>query len=83
MSIIVHCHFFNNRVRWKGRERNNLGNAVYEKDLQLKYLKERLNMLLHMLDSLDPESTDVDDIDRLLEVIDSLEVKYEQFKKTW
>lgn len=40
-------------------------------------------MLLHMLDSLDPESTDVDDIDRLLEVIDSLEMKYEQFKKTW
>ncbi|ANB60078.1 SE1561 family protein [Anoxybacteroides amylolyticum] len=60
-----------------------MGNAVHEKDLQLKYLKERLNMLLHMLDSLDPESADVEDIDRLIEVIDSLEMKYEQFKKTW
>ncbi|WP_027410725.1 SE1561 family protein [Anoxybacteroides tepidamans] len=60
-----------------------MGNAVQDKDLQLKYLKERLNMFLHMIDSLDPESTELEDIDRLIEVIDSLELKYEQFKKDW
>ncbi len=60
-----------------------VGNAVQDKDLQLKYLKERLNMFLHMIDSLDPESTELEDIDRLIEVIDSLELKYEQFKKDW
>ncbi|MED5053158.1 SE1561 family protein [Anoxybacillus rupiensis] len=60
-----------------------MGNAVYEKEKQLKYLEERFNMLLHMLDSLDPEATDLEDIDRLIAVIDSLEMKYEQFKKSW
>jgi hypothetical protein len=68
----------------KGRkERNVVGNAVYEKERQLKYLEERFNMLLHMLDSLDPEAADLEDIDRLIAVIDSLEMKYEQFKKSW
>nr|WP_221212072.1 SE1561 family protein [Anoxybacillus rupiensis] len=68
----------------KGRkERNVVGNAVYEKEKQLKYLEERFNMLLHMLDSLDPEAADLEDIDRLIAVIDSLEMKYEQFKKSW
>jgi ribosome biogenesis GTPase A len=60
-----------------------MGNAVYEKDLQLKYLKDRLNMLLHVIDSLDPESTDLEDIERLIEIVHALELKYEQFKKNW
>jgi hypothetical protein len=60
-----------------------LGNAVYEKDLQLKYLKDRLNMFLQVIDSIDPKSADLSDIERLIQMIDDLEVKYEQFKKNW
>jgi hypothetical protein len=60
-----------------------LGNAVYEKDLQLKYLKDRLNMFLQVIDSIDPESADLSDIERLIQMINDLEVKYEQFKKNW
>ncbi|MFS0862570.1 SE1561 family protein [Fredinandcohnia sp. 179-A 10B2 NHS] len=55
-------------------------NAVHDKDSQLKYLKDRLNMFLETIDSLDPESTDVDDIDRLISMLDDIEGKYDQFK---
>jgi ribosome biogenesis GTPase A len=57
-----------------------MGNAVHDKDSQLTYLKERLNMFLDVLDSIDPESTNLDDIDRLIKMMDDLEFKLEQFK---
>jgi len=60
-----------------------LGNAVKDKDLQISYLKNRLNMFLEVIDSLDPESTDLEDIDRLIGMLDDLEGKYERFKKDW
>lgn len=63
--------------------RDKMGNAVQDKDSQLSYLKSRLNMFLEVLDSMEPESTDVEDIDRLLKMLDELEFKHEQFKKDW
>ncbi len=58
-----------------------LGNAVHDKDPQVLYLKKRLNMFLEVLESIDPEDADLEDIDRLIEMIDDLELKCEQFKK--
>ncbi|MCH1624237.1 SE1561 family protein [Fredinandcohnia quinoae] len=60
-----------------------MGNAIHDKDQQIKYLKDRLNMFIEVIDTMDPESTDVEDIDRLLNMLDDLEVKYDQFKKDW
>ncbi|WP_010677792.1 SE1561 family protein [Bacillus timonensis] len=60
-----------------------MGNAIHDKDLQITYLKNRLNMFLEVIDSLDPESTDLEDIDRLIGMLDDLEGKYEIFKKDW
>ncbi|MBS0045965.1 SE1561 family protein [Bacillus velezensis] len=60
-----------------------MGNAVNSKDQQLDYLKNRLDMFMNVIDSLDPESTDVEDIDRLIGILDDLEAKYERFKKDW
>jgi hypothetical protein len=57
-----------------------MGNAVHDKDSQLTYLKERLNMFLDVLDSIDPEATNLEDIDRLIKMMDDLEIKLEQFK---
>jgi ribosome biogenesis GTPase A len=57
-----------------------LGNAIHDKDSQLDYLKDRLNMFLEVIDSLDPESTELDDIDRLIQMLDDLEFKNDQFK---
>nr|WP_309100358.1 SE1561 family protein [Fredinandcohnia onubensis] len=60
-----------------------MGNAVHDKDLQITYLKNRLNMFIEVIDSLDPESTELEDIDRLIGMLDDLEGKYERFKKDW
>ncbi|MGD6776828.1 MULTISPECIES: SE1561 family protein [Bacillaceae] len=60
-----------------------MGKATENKDSQVDYLKNRLNMFLEVVDSLDPESTDVEDIDRLIQMLDDLEGKYNQFKKDW
>lgn len=60
-----------------------MGNAIHDKDKQIKYLKDRLNMFIEVVDTMDPESTDIDDIDRLINMLDDLEVKYDQFKKDW
>ncbi len=60
-----------------------MGNAIQDKDSQITYLKNRLNMFLEVIDSMDPESTDLEDIDRLIGMIDDLEGKYERFKKDW
>ena len=65
------------------RRDTSLCNAVHDKDLQLKYLKTRLNLFMNVIDSLDPESIEVDDIDRLIKMLDELKLKREQFKKEW
>jgi len=40
-------------------------------------------MFIEVIDSLDPESTELEDIDRLIGMLDDLEGKYERFKKDW
>ncbi|CUB23945.1 hypothetical protein BN2127_JRS7_02184 [Bacillus subtilis] len=60
-----------------------MGKAVNNKDQQIDYLKNRLDMFMNVIDSLDPEATDVEDIDRLISMLDDLEAKYERFKKDW
>lgn len=40
-------------------------------------------MFMNVIDSMDPESTDLEDIDRLINMLDELETKQEQFKKDW
>lgn len=49
-------------------------NTTQKKDQQIQYLKDRLQTFLDCIDELDPESTDVDDIDRLIQIIDEMEV---------
>ncbi|MER3127034.1 SE1561 family protein [Bacillus pumilus] len=60
-----------------------MGKAADNKEQQVDYLKNRLDMFMNVIDSLDPESTDVEDIDRLIQMIDDLEAKYERFKTDW
>jgi ribosome biogenesis GTPase A len=56
-----------------------LGSPIQDKNSQVSFLKERLNMFLEVLDAIDPEDTDIDDIDRLIEMIDDLESKCREF----
>ncbi|KZZ83980.1 MULTISPECIES: SE1561 family protein [Bacillaceae] len=60
-----------------------MGNAAKDKDSQIDYLKNRLNMFMEVIDSMDPESTDLEDVDRLIQMLDDLEGKFDRFKKDW
>jgi hypothetical protein len=58
-----------------------MGKAVTDQNSQLSYLKNRLEMFLDVIDHLDPEHAELDDIDRLIQMLDDMEMKVEQFKK--
>lgn len=57
-----------------------LGSPLAEKNDQIDFLKKRLNMFLDLLDAIEPETTSVEDIDRLLSIIDELEAKCREFQ---
>lgn len=57
-----------------------MSKPITDKETQLVYLKERLQIFVEVLDSIDPETTSVEDIDRLISIIDDVEEKMEQFK---
>ncbi|MBK3495797.1 hypothetical protein JFL43_13210 [Viridibacillus sp. YIM B01967] len=56
-----------------------MGKSITDKDQQVTYLKERLQIFLEVLDAIDPETTELEDIDRLIQMMDDLEDKMDQF----
>jgi hypothetical protein len=56
-----------------------LGSPTHDKNSQVSFLKQRLNMFLDVLEEIDPEDTDLDDIDNLISMIDELENKCKEF----
>ncbi|WP_110926413.1 SE1561 family protein [Bacillus massiliglaciei] len=58
-----------------------MGKSIQNKDDQLTYLKDRLTLFMEVIDRIEPETAELEDIDRLIEMIDDIEVKVEQFKK--
>ncbi|MGE7622375.1 SE1561 family protein [Viridibacillus sp. NPDC096237] len=56
-----------------------MGKSITDKDQQVTYLKERLQIFLEVLDAIDPETTELEDIDRLIQMMDDLEEKMDQF----
>lgn len=56
-----------------------MGSKIQDKDTQVEFLKQRLNMFLDVLDAIDPEDADLEDIDRLISYIDELESKCREF----
>ncbi|WP_010308436.1 SE1561 family protein [Kurthia senegalensis] len=53
---------------------------ITDKDQQVTYLKNRLQIFVEVLDTIDPETTELEDIDRLISMVDDLEEKMDQFK---
>ncbi|MBG9449575.1 MAG: SE1561 family protein [Bacillota bacterium] len=56
-----------------------MGSPIQDKNSQVTFLKQRLNMFLDVLDAIEPEDTEIEDIDRLIEMIDDLESKCREF----
>ncbi len=57
-----------------------MSKPITNKEQQVTYLKERLEIFLDVLDAIDPETTELEDIDRLIQMMDDLEFKMEQFQ---
>lgn len=57
-----------------------MGSPTLDKNTQVDFLKQRLNMFLETLDTINPEDTDLEDIDRLIAMIDEIDVKVQEFK---
>ncbi|MBX9975531.1 SE1561 family protein [Cytobacillus firmus] len=56
-----------------------MGSPIQDKNSQVTFLKQRLNMFLDVLEAIEPEDTELEDIDRLIEMIDDLESKCREF----
>lgn len=73
-----------NKIRYHKVEslkgENVLGSSITNKNEQVTFLKTKLNMFLDVLDAIDPEEAELEDIDRLIEMIDDIESKVKEFK---
>lgn len=57
-----------------------MGKSITNKEQQVTYMKQRLNMFLEVLDTIEPENTELEDIDRLIAMVDDLDDKMKQFQ---
>jgi len=57
-----------------------VGKSITDKEQQVTYMKQRLNMFLEVLDAIEPETAELEDIDRLIAMVDELDGKMQQFK---
>ncbi|WP_102347770.1 SE1561 family protein [Bacillus sp. Marseille-P3661] len=60
-----------------------MAKSIHDKKSHIDYLTNRLNLLLSVLETIDPEEADVEDIDRLLQMLDDLQDKINQFRVDW
>lgn len=54
-----------------------------EKEEKRLVLNQRIEQLVSMLDSLDPEKTGVEEIDNIISMLDELEEKCRQYRREW
>jgi hypothetical protein len=57
-----------------------LGNPINDKGTQVVFLKQRLDMFSELLDAIDPEEADLEDIDRMIQIVEEMDAKCREFK---
>jgi hypothetical protein len=60
---------------------SSLSSPILDKNMQVNFLKQRLSMFLDTLDAINPEDADLEDIDRLIAMVDELESKCRELKQ--
>ncbi|WP_332691509.1 SE1561 family protein [Halalkalibacter lacteus] len=60
-----------------------MGGAIHDRKEQMNYLHNRLDMVMNVLESINPEEAGVEEIDRLLAMLDDIETKCKQFRYDW
>jgi hypothetical protein len=57
-----------------------LGKSIYNQKEQLNFLYGKMELLMTMLDSIEPEAAGVAEIDRIIEMLDDIENKCKKFR---
>ncbi|MYL49584.1 hypothetical protein GLV98_08800 [Halobacillus litoralis] len=60
-----------------------MGKAAQHPSQQFHYIKNRIQMLNQVVSSMDAENVDIQDFNRVLDMIEQLQVKMARFKKDW
>ena len=57
-----------------------LGNSINDKNTQVVFLKQRLDMFAELLEAIDPVEADLEDIDRMIQIVEEMDAKCREFK---
>ncbi|KIY21069.1 MULTISPECIES: SE1561 family protein [Mesobacillus] len=57
-----------------------MGSPITDKNKQVVFLKKRLDMFAELLEAIDPEETDLEDIDRMIQIVEEMDAKCREFK---
>lgn len=57
-----------------------MGKSIDDKNTQVVFLKQRLDMFADLLDAIDPEEADLEDIDRMIQIVEEMDAKCREFK---
>lgn len=57
-----------------------MGKSIHEPKEQLNFLYARMELVMVMLDSIDPEDAGVEEIDRIIDMLDEIENKCKKFR---
>ena len=57
-----------------------MGNSINDKNTQVVFLKQRLDMFAELLEAIDPVEADLEDIDRMIQIVEEMDAKCREFK---
>jgi septum formation inhibitor-activating ATPase MinD len=60
-----------------------MGNEVKNHDSHMVSIKAEIDLVLKVLDTIDPETAGVEEIDRIIGMLDELEAKCRQVRENW
>lgn len=60
-----------------------MGKAAKHPSEQFHYIKNRIHMLNQVVSTMNAEDVEMDDFNRVLDMIQQLQMKMERFKKDW
>lgn len=60
-----------------------MGKGVHDKKSQWHYIDNRVHLLSHAVKSIDVETADTEDLDRVIDMLENLTFKCRQFRKDW
>ncbi|MFD2923497.1 SE1561 family protein [Halobacillus naozhouensis] len=60
-----------------------MGKAAETQSEQFRYVKNRIQMLHQVVETMDPEQMEHEDYLRVLDMVEQLQLKMQRFKKDW